>query len=174
MAAIDRTPDNPNMLNPNGFLLVVKKLPHVVWGAQEINLPGITLPSVQTGNPFLTLPHEGDHMTFEPLRMTFKVDENLQNWTEIQNWMRGMGFPENYEQYADLRAVPNSSGLGMRSDISLLITNSNKVPTHDIVFRECFPTSLTGLQFGTKSPDILFMNATVTFAYIMYDINSLI
>ena len=33
--------------------------------------------------------------------MTFLVDENLENFQEIHGWMRGLGFPESYTEYAD-------------------------------------------------------------------------
>ena len=40
------------------------------------------------------LPIPGDKMEFEDLNVRFLVDENLENYMEIQNWMRGLGFPE--------------------------------------------------------------------------------
>ena len=33
-------------------------------------------------------------MQFDDLTLRFMIDENLENYMEIQNWMRGLGFPE--------------------------------------------------------------------------------
>ena len=33
------------------------------------------------------------------------VDENLTNYMEIQNWIRGLGYPEAISQYAKLEEL---------------------------------------------------------------------
>ena len=49
------------------------------------------------------LPIPGDKMEFEDLNVRFLVDENLENYMEIQNWMRGLGFPESLQEIYDLQ-----------------------------------------------------------------------
>jgi hypothetical protein len=48
------------------------------------------------------LPTPGDIIEFGDLSLRFLVDENLENYMEIQNWIRGLGFPENLQQFDDL------------------------------------------------------------------------
>ena len=50
---------------------------------------------VATQNNYLTdIPRPGEKITFGDLTLSFLVDEDLSNYLEIQNWMRGIGFPE--------------------------------------------------------------------------------
>jgi hypothetical protein len=37
------------------------------------------------------------------LLIKFLVDENLENYMEIQNWMRGLGFPESLQEIYDFQ-----------------------------------------------------------------------
>ena len=53
------------------------------------------------------LPIPGDKMEFEDLNVRFLVDENLENYMEIQNWMRGLGFPESFQEIYDLQDQKN-------------------------------------------------------------------
>jgi hypothetical protein len=40
----------------------------------------------------------GDKILFEDFSLRFLVDENLENYMEIHNWIRGLGFPESLEE----------------------------------------------------------------------------
>ena len=53
------------------------------------------------------IPIPGDKMEFEDLSVRFLVDENLENYMEIQNWMRGLGFPESLQEIYDLQDQKN-------------------------------------------------------------------
>ena len=39
---------------------------------------------------------------FGDLNIRFLVDEDLTNFMEIQNWIRGLGFPESIQEFRDL------------------------------------------------------------------------
>ena len=51
----------------------------------------------------------GDTLDFEDLEITFLVNEDLSNYREIHDWMIGIGFPKNNEQFTDIYedASPN-------------------------------------------------------------------
>ena len=104
MTALDNTPYNKNFLNPLNFNFYIKRAPYVNFFVQSVNLPGFgfTTPLQQT--PFSNIPQTGDRIIFQDLEVTFKVDEELQNYLEIANWIRSIGFPENFEQYAGIKA----------------------------------------------------------------------
>jgi hypothetical protein len=40
----------------------------------------------------------GDKLIFGDLTLRFLVDEDLENYLEIQNWMRGLGYPESLQE----------------------------------------------------------------------------
>ena len=41
----------------------------------------------------------GDKLTFETLNITFLVDEELQNYRELWDWIVGMGSPVSHSQW---------------------------------------------------------------------------
>jgi hypothetical protein len=122
--------------------------------------------------------------------MTFLVDENLENFQEIHGWMRGLGFPESYTEYADgLTAgadrAPTSSGsvstepgkvkfgapsqAAFFSDATLVVLTSKNNPIKEIRFRDVYPTNIGELQYDQQAADVQYLTASVTFNYRGYD-----
>ena len=72
-------------------------------------MPGLDL-GVATQATYLTdIPRAGEKLTFGDLTLTFLVDEDLSNYLEIQNWMRGLGFPESLDQIYDWQSKERSN-----------------------------------------------------------------
>ena len=172
MSAIDNTPTNKNFLSPLNFKFVLMRAPHINFFVQSASIPGISLPPVETPSPLLRIPFPGDHVSFDDLSISFKVDEDLQDYVEIHNWMRGIG-KASYEEHQALSTKPSYSGKGERSDISLTILKGNKTPNYQVIFQDAFPTSLTGLDFDTTREDVDYLEATATFTYVQYQISKL-
>lgn len=169
MSAIDSTPTNKNFLSPLNFKFQLQRAPHVNFFVQKVNLPGFSLPDIDANNPLIRVPYAGDHLVYDELQLTFKVDEDLKNYMEIHNWLRSLGKPT-YQEYAALANQPVYSGSGLRSDISLMLLTSAKNPNYEIVFKDAFPISLTGLEFNTMDEDVDYLESTATFRYVIYDI----
>jgi len=45
-------PSNINPLSPNGFQFSIAKLPDLTYFAQQVTIPGISLPAFEANNPF--------------------------------------------------------------------------------------------------------------------------
>ena len=108
------------------------------------------------------------------------VDEDLKNFMEIQNWIRGLGFPESVQEYRDLASsgpLPRrdyvQSGDDIYSDGTLQILNSNFNAKFNVNFKDLFPTSLTTLTFDATDTDIEYFTANVSFKYTIYSISDL-
>ena len=168
MASIQGQPSNKNMLSQIGFRFSVKRLPSVNFFASRVNMPGLTLSAVPVPTPFKALHMAADKLEYGDLTVTFKVDEDMQNYLEIFDWMVGIGFPTKFEERKQL-AKPN--GDGIFSDGTMIITSSAKNPNMEITFRDLIPTSLTDLDFTTQSSDVDYLEATVTFKFLYYTIN---
>ena len=102
------TPTNINMLSPLGFKFMINKLPNTNFFIQSINLPGVNLGEVDTQTPFTRLPFAGDHITFQDLTISFRVDEDLANYRELFDWMVALGFPESYDQSRQIYNTSNN------------------------------------------------------------------
>lgn len=173
MTALDKNPTNHNFLSPLNFKFQIKRAPHINFFIQEINLPSISIQPKEVGNPFVKIPYPGDHIDYSVLTVKFKVDEDLKNYLEMHSWLRGLGFPQSFDEYSTLSNQNQLEGKGLRSDISLIILNSTKLPNYEITFTEAFPTSLSELMFTTTEETVNYMTATVDFRYILYNIEKI-
>lgn len=171
MSAIDNTPSNRNFLSPLNFKFQLKRSPHVNFFIQKVNVPSIELPPVTTGNPFVNIPYSGDHIAYADLSITFKVDEDLQNYLEIHNWIKALGKPKDFEDYKALASKQEFTGDGLKSDISLMVLSSTKSANYEIIFAEAHPIGLSGLVFITTDENVNYIEASATFKYTFYDIN---
>lgn len=172
MTAITDTPTNKNFLSPLNFKFTIQRAPHVNFFIQKVNIPGLALTIVDVPNPIINIPFAGDHLNYEELEIIFKVDEDLQNYLEIHNWVRGLG-RLNPSDYYSLQSAPIYGGNGIRSDISLSILNSNRNPNYEIVFKDAMPISISSITFDTTMEDVNFVEATAVFRYINFDISKI-
>lgn len=174
MSLLDTQPTNPSFLSPLGFRLQVKKLPHVNFFVQAVDIPSITLGTADAETPFVKLPFPGTRLTFGNLQVTFKVDEDMKNYIEIYEWLKAIGFPDNFAQYTNIAGAALASGEGVFSDITLIVLTSAMNPNLEVTFMDCFPVDLSSLQFDSTSADVQYLTATVTFANRRFDIKPLV
>lgn len=174
MSALETSPTNKNFLSPLGFRFFIKKLPNVNFFVQKVNVPGVSIAQSPTmPNPFTKIPYAGDHLEFEELQLTYTVDEDLSNYIEIHNWIRGLSFPDNFSEYKALANKPAVSGEGLKSDASLIITTNGKSPNFECVFEDAFPVSISNMNFATTEDSVNYIEATATFLYTQFKISAL-
>jgi len=165
--------DASNPLLINYFQFVMDRVPNLVYFCQSANLPGIGFGVVDQPT---TLGHPVKVPTgafrFEDLELTFRVDENLNNWIELQNWIATAG---NY--YDDSNTLPYYSDtpgqLIKTTDATLLITNSSYQPKIKVHFKHVFPQYVSGINFVVNAPVSTEAIATVKFAHTGYTIERL-
>ena len=176
MAATDNQPDNPNYLSPLGFRFVLERTPSTNYFVQNVRLPTLSLGQFDLEDPFVKLPTPGTKLSFEPLDITFLVDEDMRNYLEIHDWLRGLGFPESFDQYGNLvrqNVSARSDATAVFSDATLMILSSHKNANMRIVFEDMFPISLSDLSFDSTLTDVEYLKATVTFRYKLYTIQKI-
>lgn len=173
MSALDNQPANKNFLSPLGFKFQIKKTPHLNYFVQSVNLPTVSIGTVEIGTPFTKIPFPGDKLTFGQLDVTFKVDEDMENYTEIFNWMIAMGHPDNFATGAAMYAAPPMSGNGVYSDLSLVILTNTLNGNKMVNFTDAFPINLSDITFDSTLSDVEYVTATATFAYRRFTLASL-
>jgi hypothetical protein len=173
----DKQPGNRNFLSPVGFKFILGKAPKVDFFSNSANIPAISLGSAVQTRYGKNIDIPGDKINFDDFNLRFLVDENLENYMEIQNWMRGLGFPYSLEQFQDLidEGSENNTELLSKetyqfSDGTLQILNSNYIVTTNVIFEGLFPTYLSTLQFDATTEDIRYFTAEVNFKYNYYRI----
>lgn len=168
---------NRNFLSPGGFRFTLAKYPKVAYFCQSANIPAISVGELTQPTPFRPIPFEGV-LSYQTLSLRFLVDENLENYLIIHNWMRGLGVPEKFQERQDLiNSSPNNktSGIGEKefADGTLTVLNSNFQPKFNVVFKDMFPISLNTLEFDAAVSDTDYFNSVVEFNYLQYEIQSL-
>jgi hypothetical protein len=172
----DNQVQNRNFLSPTGFKFVLNKAPKVAFFANTGNIPRLDLGTTAQPNYLRDIPVPGDKMEFEDFTLRFLVDENLENYMEIQNWLRGLGFPESlveiYNLQNNTKGVINKQNRmeNIYSDGTLEVLNSNKNLNFKVIFKDMFPYSLSSLDFDATGEDIEYFTAEVSFKYSMYNI----
>lgn len=163
-----------NFLSPNGFMLNIDRTPKVSFYTQEVNLPGMSIPALETPTTLASISIPSDKINFDPLVFTFIVDEQMDNWYELYKWMRGLGHPENYEQYTieNNRGQKGMSELARNySDATLQVLGSNNMPVRTFRFVDCYPINISGITFNSTNTDVTYATASVTLEYSYFKLD---
>ena len=89
---------NRNFLSPVGFRFTLAKTPKVNFFCNSARIPEINLGVANQPTYLKDLDIPGDKLTYGDLTLRFLVDENLENYMAIHNWMTGLGFPESTQE----------------------------------------------------------------------------
>ena len=172
--------ENRNFLSPTGFKFTLTRAPKVSFFCNQANIPDLNLGIANQPTYLKDIDVPGDKIQFGDLNLRFLVDENLENYMEIQNWIRGLGYPEKLSQFSDLdkEATLYDTYFGQRnaniySDGTLQILSSSLVPKFQVSFKDLFPYSLSTVTFDATDTDIQYFTADVSFKYTIYDITTL-
>lgn len=166
-------PDSINPLQSNGFMFNIAKLPAVSFFSQEVTLPNIELPPAEQYSSLVTNYMPGDKLQFGDLSIQFMIDSNMQNYTELFNWMISLGFPQDHEQYAKyladnttlLTSTPSTAAV---SPATLQVLGPNGAAIKTINFIDLFPTSLQQLQLQSTSGDTTYLTCGASFRYTYF------
>ena len=164
--------ENRNFLAPVGFKFTLSKYPKVSFFSNTARIPDITLGTAIESTYLKDIDIPGEKLTYGELNVRFLVDENLENYMKIHNWLTGLGFPESAQDFIDQTTNQDSlRDLGEQySDGALHILNSNYNDIAVVKFKDLFPIYLTSLEFDATESDVNYFTADVTFKYTIYDI----
>ena len=180
-----REPSVLDYASPVQFRFKCSKLPTVEFFCQSANIPGISIGSASMPTGLKDIPIPGEKVSYQDLAISFLVDENLNNYKEIHDWIIGLGAPQNHTQFSTLRDTgtdrfpgqttnsPNNNTVpdgGTYSDATLTILNSKNIAVTEIRFHNIFPTSLGALSYDVQASDVNYLQSNVDFSYMYYEI----
>ena len=163
---------NRNFLAPVGFKFTLAKYPKVDFFSNSARIPELSLGTAIEPSYLKDIDIPGEKLTYGDLTIRFLVDENMENYMAVHNWLKGVGFPETPQQFKDQTTNPD----GVRdeklvfSDGSLHILNSNFQDVAIVKFQDLFPVGLTSLEFDATETDINYFTAEVSMRYTVYNI----
>ena len=172
---------------PTQWRLAFNRTPKTTWFCTTANIPGITLGEAQYPTPMADVIISGDKLTFETLNITFLVDEELQNYRELWDWIVGIGTPVKHSQWTselfkgdgavrqfgtedvDPRTKVSYEESNLYSDATLIVYNSKNTAKVNVQFKNMFPTSLSALEYSQELTDVEYLKASATFRYLYYE-----
>jgi len=163
---------NRNFLAPVGFKFTLAKYPKVSFFSNSARIPELSLGTATQPSYLKDIDIPGEKLTYGDLVIRFLIDENMQNYMAMHNWLKGIGFPETPQQFAD--QTTNADGVRdekeVFSDGSLHILNSNFKDVAIVRFNDLFPVGLTSLEFDATETDINYFTAEAVMRYTVYNI----
>ena len=192
MASVKRQPDKLDYASPTQFKFGIHQLPKVEFFSTAATIPAIALSDVIVPTAFKSIPMMGDQLTYDNLAISFIVDEYLENYLSIHEWMTAIGFPKNRTQFSQFKSntsntpstasspsndigdvqKPTSSN-ALFSDATLTILSNKNNPIVNVFFRDIYPIAMTGLSYNQAATDVEYLTAEITFAYQLYEIETI-
>ena len=118
----------------------------------------------------------GENITFQKIsdlskvKFETSVNESLKNdiikvlqSEEDKNSIKSKIFKEHEKLIIEIQE---------NSSIQIILTNKNN-PKLRVNFKQCFPTSLSGIDYNTQTTDTEQLTATVTMKYDLYEFETL-
>ena len=155
MASLADQPKNINYLTNVQFKFELVGYPEINFFVQGVNLPGLSTQAAQM--PFPRQPGIQKNLgviEFEMLSIQFLVDEYLENYSSIWDWMM------------------DKDGANTSAILTLLSSHMN--PFLEVHFNSVFPIGLSELLFDSTSVEPEYKVATMTMSYKNYTIKRLI
>ena len=165
---------NRNFLSGVGFKFSLTKFPKVDFFSNSARIPELSLELARQSSYLKNIDVPGERLSFGDFTLRFLVDENMENYLSVYNWLKGLGFPESGKQFKDI--TTDSDGIRDPKeafcDGTLSILNSNYREVAKVKFNDLFPISLTSLDFDATNTDVQYFTAEATFKYTIYDLVS--
>jgi len=175
--------------DPTKFKFQTTKLPRVEFNCITANIPGITLTEINQPTRLIPIKIPGNDLEFEDLTISFIVDEDLTNYRSVHDWMAGLSQMDSDEKYRALissgqdrmpRSQQNNSTDAGRvtsatndgaifSDSKLIILSARNTPLVELTFTDCYPKSLSALEYNQNATDVEYLLATVSFGYKIHE-----
>ena len=188
---LGRQPDKLDYLSPTQFRFGINQLPKVEFFTTAANIPGINMGEAIFPTPFKDIPIMGDKLTYENLDITFIIDEFLENYRSLHEWMTAIGFPKSRKQFSDFRSnisntpsqpigTPSPERVGrttpanaLFSDANLIVLSNKNNPILQVDYQNMYPVALSGIQFSQDAADVQYLTAQATFTYQLYEFTTL-
>ena len=176
-------PDNLSYLAPTQFELLVKKLPNTKYFATGVNIPSVSVgETLQPTRLGANVKLPGDKIQFGEITITFIVDENMENWTELYNWMEGITASTDTEKYrllvgANKREDQPQDNSGdfdqLHSDMTIVVTTAANNPNRYVRIQDAYPSSLGEIAMDTTvAGGISYVTCTASFQFTSFEIAS--
>ena len=158
--------ENFNYLQPTSFRLTIdrRNFPNLEFFCQTITHPGLIVPPAEMPvRRMQSIPFPGESLTINELSCDILLDENMESYTEMYNWIL-RNQKTNLESPSKML---NNGKPPTYADITLSILSSHNNTTKQVRYVDAMPTSLGDIQFlsTASGSEFIVFNASFRFSY---------
>lgn len=162
-----------NYLQPTGFKILINRrtFPNLQFYAQSVNHPDVTLPATELNfSRISSVPIVGDAVDFGTLSMEVLLDEDMNSYRELYNWM---------VTATDTKHILASQSLGRGSDayktpsyydMSVAILSSHNNVNREFTYINAFPINVGNVTLNSTSGET-FLSFPVNFRFDYFEFN---
>lgn len=152
--------NNPSQAKNTDFLLTLEPLPTVNFWIQDFQLPSINVEAMRLEHSSIDFPSYGEKANFDPVTVSFIVDENWDNWMEAYNLMFNAVHPNKPQLRQNLKF-----------DATVTLLRGNKDGIARLKLIDCVPTILEGVAFDAGAAEAVPMQSSLTmeFSYMLVE-----
>jgi hypothetical protein len=169
-----------NTLYGNHYRFSIERLPDLTFFVQSVSSPSVSGGTTVQENPFAFIKHPGDRLTYGQFSVTYLVDASFKTYFSLYYWMKGYGFPHDFDEVERFRAkqLLNSQVSPLARPIDLekttatisILTPDTASIVAEIQIDEVFPVELSSLDFASTDSDSPILSTTATFACSTFDV----
>ena len=162
---------NINYLQPTSFKLALdrKNYPNLEFFCQTVTHPGMIMNSVEMPYQKISgVPFPGDKLTFNELSANIILDEDMQGYSEMFQWIRRILDTPQVNALQRTNTAPATY-----ADITLHILSSHNNTTKQIQYRDCIPTALGDIQFESTSTGATFITFAASFRFSYFELKTI-
>ena len=150
-----------NILSPSRFLLVVRTpdLTDISFWCTNVTIPSIDVQYDEVHFRKFSVNMTGSKIKYNPLSVKFIVDEDLYNYTKLQEWLVGI--------------VSNEEEAASKVGIMVIVHDNANNPIKRVTFTDCFPLTVSELQFDTTLASSVPLYVDVEFSIQSFRIESI-
>jgi len=160
---------NINYLQPTSFKLSIDRTnyPNLEFFVQNFTHPGLMMPASELPVRRLqSIPYPGESLTINELSATILLDENMESYSEMYNWIRRI-------QVTDMNGNQNTqrgNTANPHADITLSILSSHNNLSKQVRYIDSIPTSLGDITFEATATGTEFITFTASFRFSYFEL----
>lgn len=144
---------NYNTAYATNYRLEIAGAEYLNYFMQNVQIPGINAEGVEAPYKSNNTYWQADRIDYDPLSITFAVDEDFKNYLFLYEWIRT----------CTSRDIP----LSRQKDATLHVLTANKTRNMKVFFKGCFPQMLSSVEFesAVTDPNVITCSATIRYQY---------
>ena len=162
--------ENFNYLQPTSFKLIIdrKNYPNLEFFCQQVTHPGLLVPAAEMPvRRMQSIPFPGESLTINELSCIILLDENLDSYNEMYNWiLRNQS--TNMGKVSKLNR--GNANIPTEADITLSILSSHNNLTKQVKYVDAIPTSLGDINFESTASGQEFITFASTFRFSYFEL----